>query len=209
MSSQHLEQVQRRLRAKPDERAETGRVDVRSLATVCISFQIHLDGFSHVAISVCVPQDRVDLVCLITIIEYGFARRSSNAWIRLSPVRDYSMRYPSAVVRWDRWDNFICRFHSQRAMPSCNSVRQHQRGCPPTVSSSLSSIPRLPISQPRIPRYHRNRMMPSVSLAIIMIIGLLCHAMSRFKLIRAAACGGGDFGTSKSLITRDCFYPGV
>jgi hypothetical protein len=51
--------------------------------------------------------------------------------------------------------------------------------------------------------------MPSVSLAIIMIIGLLCHAMSRFKLIRAAACGGGDFGgTSKSLITRDCFYPG-
>jgi hypothetical protein len=51
--------------------------------------------------------------------------------------------------------------------------------------------------------------MPSVSLAIIVIIGLLCHAMSRFKLIRAAAYGGGDFGTSKSLITRDCFYRGV
>lgn len=59
------------------------------------------------------------------------------------------------------------------------------------------------------PRYRRNRVMPSILLAIIVIIGLLCHAMSRFRLIRAAACGGGDFGTSKSLITRDCFYPGV
>jgi hypothetical protein len=149
-------------------------------------------------------------VCLITIIEYGFTRRSSNSWIRLSPFPTYSMGYPSALVRW-QMGQFHMRFHSQRAMLSCNSVRRHQRGCPPTISSSLSSIPRLPISQSRIlrfPRYHRNRVMPSVSLAIIVIIGLLCHAMSRFKLIRATACGGGDFGKGKSLITRDCFYPG-